>query len=79
MNVARNMIAYLQNHPIVGSIAAFTGSGIAFLTNILTDEATIKTIGIMSVYIGFFIGILTGILKLIELYQKIAKKKDIKP
>lgn len=65
---------YLQNKPIIGAIVAIVGPGVGFLSNVLTADTTIRAIGICSVYIGFFVGLLTGIIKIIELLN-LARKK----
>jgi len=70
VNVGKQMLNYLQNHPIIGSICSIGGATIASFTQVLTSDATVKTVGIMSLYVGFFVGILTGILTLIKIFKE---------
>lgn len=68
------IVTYLQNHPIVGILSAWSGAGLGFFTSVLTSDAMLKTIGVASLYVGFFVGLLTGIIKIIELIKMVRKK-----
>lgn len=74
MNPFKHMVNYLQTHPIIGSISSIGGAVIASATSVLTADTTVRLIGIASLYVGFGVGILTGIIKLIELFRLIKKK-----
>jgi hypothetical protein len=68
------IVTYLQHNPVVGMISAFLGYIIASLTSLLTDEATLKIIGTVSLYVGCTVGILTLIIKAVEFVRLFRKK-----
>lgn len=70
------MVNYLQNHPLIGSLSSIGGTVLAFGTNVLTSDTTIRAVGVMSLYVGFLVGVLTGIIKLIELFRMVKNKKQ---
>lgn len=71
----KRMITYLQNKPIIGIIGGFSGTFFATIKDFLIDDTTVKMVSIMGVYIGFFIAILTGIIKIIQVLRLAKEKK----
>lgn len=68
------LVTYLQAHPIIGMLSAWAGAGMGFIMNVFTSDATLRLIGMSSIYVGFFVGLLTGLIKLIELFRLVRKK-----
>lgn len=57
---------YISEHPHIGAIGGL-GSGIFLaISSFFTDEAIIKAIGVSGVWMGFFIALLTIIIKLFD-------------
>lgn len=65
------MITTLQNKPIIGIISGFSVPIFASVKTFLTNDIVLKSVSICGIWIGFFIAVLTGIIKIFEVMEKI--------
>lgn len=61
------MLTILSERPAIGAVSAFASSFLIGAKDFLTDKGVLEVVQISGIYLGFFIAILTAILKMIEI------------
>lgn len=70
----KNMLTILSEKPIIGASSGFASSLLVATKDFFTDEGVLQFVQISGIWIGFMIAILTGLLKLLELFRAVRKK-----
>lgn len=63
------MIDTLQHKPIIGIVGGFSGTIFAGIKAFLTDDAVLNGISVCGIWIGFFIALLTFVIKIVEVLR----------
>lgn len=69
------MITTLQNKPAIGIISGFSSAAFSVLKDFLTDDGVLKMVSICGIWLGFIVAILTGIVKIFEILEKVRAKR----
>lgn len=72
MKAFKMVLAYLQNHPIVGVISA-GGSTLLSAISVFSSDQAVKAVGVASMYLGVILVLLTIAAKSIEIYKALRK------
>lgn len=69
------LLEVLSERPAIGMAGSFGSSGLLMVHDVFTNESVLKLVSAMGIYVGFGVGILTLILKGIELVERIKSRK----
>lgn len=64
----------LADRPVIGMAGSFGSSGLLLIHDVFTNESILKVVSAMGIYVGFGVGLLTLILKAIELVERLKKR-----
>lgn len=70
----KNMLTILSEKPLIGASAGFASSLLVTSKEFLTDEGILQIVQISGIWIGFMIALLTGMIKLLELFRAVRRK-----
>lgn len=68
------MFDYLSDKPIIGMISGLGSAGMLMIQSSSADESVLSAVAALGVFGGTAVAILTGLLKMIELYDVITRR-----
>ena len=69
-----SLVECLDRYPVIGFIGGNVGIVMMNMNSLLTDESTVNIATNLAMYTGWFVAIVTGMIKTIELYDRVTNR-----